>query len=157
MKSLHGDDSQLTVTPLLRKSAVPFLRENGIAFDISSGGYILSQIAVGGGKEMGIIIMDVSDRAENSVDGFMILIPNLIAFPADYSGVGMANQLNLFHGIVGKFMVAPDRTLRFALETAVPKGAAAPEHVRVALVCAERAVKALYSLLEESGSAVGGR
>lgn len=147
----------MTVTPMLRKSAVPFLRENGIDFDIYSDSAILSQIAVSGGKELGIIIMDISDRAENSVDGFMILIPNIIAFPADYSGVGMANQLNLFHGIVGKFMVAPDRTLRFALETAVPKGAAAPEHVQVALDCAERAVKTFYSLFAESWSAVGGR
>ena len=147
----------MTVTPMLRKSAIPFLRENGIDFDIYSDTSIFSQIEVSGGKELGIIIMDISDRAENSVDGFMILIPNIIAFPADYSGVGMANQLNLFHGIVGKFMAAPDRTLRFALETAVPKGAAAPEHVRVALDCAERAVKTFYSLFEESGSAVVGR
>lgn len=138
------------MTPLLYQTAVPFLREKGIEFH-DLGGAVSFEVEVDDKKAPSIVIIDISERIAG--DGFKILIPDVITLPAGVDAAGTVNKLNSRDSVVGKFMVAEDRTLRFALETVFPKdGGDGPEHVGAALNCAMDSVMGFYAIAEKAAN-----
>ena len=144
----------MTATPLLRRSAIRFLNRKGIDFDIRSEWVIFSHVAVSGETRLlDVVIIDIS-RSVACGDGFMILAPDLITFKSSRDAVFAASVLNLLRllgGEAGKFTVI-GRTLIFALAAIVPKDAAAPEHVEIALRCAVDAVTQFHAAVVEAGN-----
>ena len=145
----------MTATPLLHNSAIRFLRQEGIAFNMPSDRVIVSQVAVSDEmRPLNFVIIDIS-KSVAAGDGFMLVVPDLITFKDGYDedAVFVATDLNhalLLGGEVGKFTVI-NRTLVFALETVVPKNSAAPEQFEVALRCAVDVVmKLLHTVAQEA-------
>ena len=141
-----------TLTPVLSRSAVPFLRQKGINFH-DLGGAVSFSVAVSEEKSLTIIIIDMSERMRTG-EGTKIVIPDIITFPEGAGPdmtTGMVNDLNAREDTIGKFTVAKDRTLRFALETVFPEdGGDGPEQVAVALDRSMDAVMGFYGIVSEA-------
>lgn len=119
-------------TTLLDNSAVPFLRRKGIQYH-DLGGAVTFGVAVSDKKDLSILIIDMSERMRVG-EGLKILVPDIIAFPAGEDAASAANDLNSRENVIGKFTVAQDRTLRFALETVFSEdGGDGPDQVSTAL------------------------
>lgn len=139
----------MSATPLI--SAIRFLRQKGIEFQALIDG-VLFNVQINDEKSLSIIILDISERAAPAA-GFKILIPDIAEFPAGVDAARMVNRLNSRDGVIGKFMVAEDMSLRFALETVFPKdGGDGPEHVGAALNCAMDSVMGFYAIAEKAAN-----
>ena len=137
------------MTPLLYHTAVGFLREKGIDFH-DLGGAVSFNVAVSDERDLSILVIDLSERMETG-EGFRVLVPDVITFPAGADAVRMANRLNSRGDMAGKFTVADDMSLRFALESVFPEdGDYGPESVQIALERSMDAVTGFYAIAEEA-------
>ena len=147
----------VTMTPVLYHSAVQFLQQKGIKFH-DLGGAVCFYVAVGDEKDLSIIIIDLHERMATG-EGVKIVVPDIVAFPAgadDAMTASMVNKLNSREDMVGKFTVAEDRSLRFALETVFPEdGGDGPEQIAVALDRSMDAVMGYYALAAEAANGAG--
>ena len=141
------------MTPLLYKSAVPFLRGKGIQFH-DLGGAVTFGVAVTDKKDLSILIIDMSERMRVG-EGLKILVPDIISFSEDEDAASAANDLNSRENVIGKFTVAQDRTLRFALETVFSEdGGDGPDQVAAALDVSMDSVMGV--LLAKASNGAGG-
>ena len=142
------------MTPVLYHSAVQFLGQKGIDFH-DMGGAVCFYVAVSDEKDLSIIIIDLGERMATG-EGFKMVIPDIAAFPAGFDAAWMVNKLNSREDMIGRFIVAEDRSMRFALETVFPEdGGDGPEQVEVALDRSMDAVMGYYALVAEAANGAG--
>ena len=141
------------MTDLLYQSAVPFMLRKGIHF-YDLGGAVTFTVQVSDKKDLSILIIDMSERMKDG-EGLKILVPDIIAFPANVDAASAANDLNSRENVIGEFTVAQDRTLRFALETVFSEdGGDGPDQVEAALDIAMDSVMGV--LLPKASNGAGG-
>lgn len=153
----------MITTDFLRDSIVRFLRKASRARGVQPQANpenrvaavekaVAFRVGLSGEDSLDVFIIDISERVIDG-DGFKIVIPipNVVIHEASGDVALFVNKLNSRAGMVGKFVIYEDLTLKFALETLVPgEGDPAPELVEVALISALDAAVWFYAAFEEA-------